>query len=372
MVCVSLKILLIGLQNVSGYSCSSSTKRTYGKGCRFTNYKDTGNPKTAVRIYSAQDADELVFLDIQEVSIKADVNRCNSRSSNGCFMPLAAGGGIYTVENVDGLLRAGADKVVVTTAAVTNPQLLEEIVERFGTQSLVAGIDYKYDDNSAKVWIRCGTEKTKLDPIDHAIRLAELGAGEILLNSIDNDGIMQGYDLVMAERVAQAVKIPVIVSGGAGNFMHLASLFKNSGLCRSMCKYFHFGDNNPIRARSYLRNIDANEKVKIMKLSMPSNAFSDYLKRLIRLHFPDEKYIDFSPSDFSLALQRCEYSFKNKKKYYQDNVGVIFDHKNADHMASFLYFLGNSIWKSTGEIELPVKLYYLNKILHSLDLFLLG
>lgn len=233
------------------------------KGVRFADYRDTGNPKTAVRIYSAQDADELVFLDIQ-ASLQSrqalvDILR---EAATECFMPLAAGGGIRTIEDVRELLRAGADKVVVTTAAVTHPQLLGEIAERFGAQSLVAGIDYRYEGDSAKVWIRCGTERTELDPVAHAVRLAELGAGEILLNAIDRDGVMEGYDLALAEKLAQAVSIPVIVCGGAGNFMHLADLLKGTQASAAACaSIFHFGDNNPIRARSYLRNLDVPMRV---------------------------------------------------------------------------------------------------------------
>lgn len=228
------------------------------KGVRFANYRDTGNPKTAVRIYSAQDADELVFLDIQASlqsrQVLVDILR---EAATECFMPLAAGGGIRTIDDVRELLRVGADKVVVTTAAVTHPQLLGQIAERFGTQSLIAGVDYRYEGGSAKVWIRCGTEKTKLDPVAHAVHLAELGAGEIFLNSIDRDGVMEGYDLTLAEKVAQAVGIPVIVCGGAGNFMHLADLLKGTQASGAACSsIFHFGDNNPIRARSYLRNLD--------------------------------------------------------------------------------------------------------------------
>ena len=233
------------------------------KGVRFADYRDTGNPKTAVRIYSAQDADELVFLDIesslQSMQALVDILR---EAATECFMPLAAGGGIRTIEDVRELLRAGADKVVVTTAAVTHPQLLGEIAERFGTQSLVAGIDYRYEGDSTKVWIRCGTERTELDPVTHAVRLAELGAGEILLNSIDHDGVMEGYDLALAEKLAQAVSIPVIVCGGAGNFRHLADLLKGTQASAAACaSIFHFGDNNPIRARSYLRNLDVPMRV---------------------------------------------------------------------------------------------------------------
>ena len=225
------------------------------KGVRFADYRDTGNPKTAVRIYSAQDADELVFLDI-EASLKSRQAMLGvlREAAKEIFMPLAAGGGISSIEDVRELMRGGADKVVVTTAAVTHPWLLAEIAEHFGEQSLVAGIDYRYEINSAKVWIRCGTERTELDPVAHAVRLAELGSGKSL-NSIDRDGVMEGYDLEMADKVAQAVKIPVIACGGAGNFMHLVDLLQETQASAVACGIFHFGDNNPIRARSYLRNL---------------------------------------------------------------------------------------------------------------------
>lgn len=228
------------------------------KGVRFSDYRDTGNPKTAVRIYSAQDADELVFLDIQaSVNSRQALIEVVREAATECFMPLAAGGGIQSVEDVRELLLAGADKVVVTTAAVTHPQLLTEIAERFGSQCLVAGIDYRGKADEARVWIRCGSESTDLDPVVHAKRLAHLGAGEILLNSIDSDGEMQGYDIETAERVAAAVQVPVIVCGGAGNFMHMADLFRKTEASAAACaSVFHFGDNNPIRARSYLKNLD--------------------------------------------------------------------------------------------------------------------
>ena len=226
------------------------------KGVRFADFRNTGNPKTAVRIYSAQDADELVFLDIQaSLQSRRVLVEILREAAKECFMPLAAGGGIRTINDVRELLRAGADKVVVTTTAVTNPQLLAEISKKFGVQSLVGGIDYRYEGDLPKVWIRCGTERTDLDPIEHAVRLAELGAGEIFLNSIDRDGVMDGYDLALAEKLAQLVSIPVIVCGGAGNFKHLADLLKGTQASGAACSsIFHFGDNNPIRARSYLRN----------------------------------------------------------------------------------------------------------------------
>jgi cyclase len=233
------------------------------KGVQFANFRDTGNPKTAVRIYSAQDADELVFLDIQASleSRQALVDIVREAASE-CFMPLAAGGGIESIDDVRELLLAGADKVVVTTAGVTNPGLITEIAERFGSQCVVAGIDYRMGEAGARVWIRCGTEATDIDPVTHARQLMALGAGEIFLNSIDRDGVMQGYDMVMAGQVASAVSVPVIVCGGAGNFMHMAELLKETSAAAAACaSVFHFGDNNPIRARSYLRNLNVPMRV---------------------------------------------------------------------------------------------------------------
>lgn len=228
------------------------------KGVQFSDFRDTGNPRTAVRIYSAQDADELVFLDTQASlhSHQALLEIVRDAAAE-CFIPLAAGGGITTIEDVRELLLAGADKVVVTTAAVTRPALLTEIATRFGSQALVAGIDYRQDpQGDAQVWIRCGTERTDIEPVTHAMALVALGAGEILLNSIDRDGTMTGYDLEMAKAVANAVNVPVIACGGAGNFMHLADLLNSTAVSGAACaSIFHFGDNNPIRARSYLRNL---------------------------------------------------------------------------------------------------------------------
>ena len=227
------------------------------KGVEFDNYRDTGNPRTAIRIYSAQDADELVFLDIQAtLESRSALVEVVREASSECFMPLAAGGGIKTIEDVRELLLAGADKVVVTTAAVTAPSLVTEIAERYGSQCMVAGIDFRIGPDGARVWIRCGTQPTDLDPVTHAKQLVALGAGELLLNAIDRDGRMQGYEMDMARQVASSVSVPVIVCGGAGHFMHLAELLRDTPASAAACaSLFHFGDNNPIRARSYLRNL---------------------------------------------------------------------------------------------------------------------
>ena len=133
------------------------------------------------------------------------------------------------------LLLAGADKVVITTSCVTQPKLVSQVASTFGNQCIVAGIDYKTGSNGIKVWIRSGTEKTNLDPLEHALFLEESGAGEILLNSIDRDGTMKGYDLEMADRISAALHIPVIIAGGAGNFLHLSELLGQTAASAAAC-----------------------------------------------------------------------------------------------------------------------------------------
>ncbi len=228
------------------------------KGKKFKDFKDTGEPKTAVRIYSAQDADELVFLDIDNNSSSlGNLIEIVKQASEECFMPLAAGGGISDINQARELLKAGADKIVVNTSCVKNPSLIKEISEEFGEQCVIGSIDYKISNNLREVWIKSGKLNTNLDPLEHAKNLIKLGAGEILLNSIDRDGMMEGYDLEYADKVSKEINVPLIVCGGAGNYMHLADLLNNTSISAAACaSLFHFGDNNPIRARSYLKNLD--------------------------------------------------------------------------------------------------------------------
>ncbi len=227
------------------------------KGVQFASYRDTGSPRTAVRIYSAQDADELVFLDIQgSIASRKALVEVVRDAAKECFMPLAAGGGIESLEEVRDLLSAGADKVVVTTSGVTQPGLIRAIADQYGSQCVIGGVDYRAGPSGPRVWIRCGTEVTEIDPLQHAKELVNQGAGELLLTSIDRDGTMQGYDLELAASVAASVSVPLIVSGGAGNFLHLAELLLQTQASAAACaSLFHFGDNTPIRARSYLRNL---------------------------------------------------------------------------------------------------------------------
>jgi len=227
------------------------------KGVRFSNYRDTGDPKMAVRVYNSQDADELIFLNIdKQFKNKWSIflNFLNLASEE-CFMPLTAGGGVNSVECVRDLLIAGADKVIITSASVYNSDIISSSAKIFGSQSIVAGIDYKKVENSYYVTAELGQNITNLNPLLYAKKLESLGAGEIFLNSVDRDGTMQGLDIELANEISLSVNIPVIIGGGAGNFMHLVDAFNKTSISGVVCaSLFHFGDNNPIRARSYLKN----------------------------------------------------------------------------------------------------------------------
>ena len=228
------------------------------KGVNFNNYRDTGNPKTAVRIYSSQDADELIFIDIlRNNNSKNNLVDFLNEVSTECSMPLTAGGGIKNENDVRELINAGADKVIINTAAYENPEMISNAVTQFGSQCIIGGIDYRLHNSKKTVFINCGKSITQDNPVDYAKKIEDLGVGEIYLNSIDLDGTMKGYDIDIVQKISDKLSIPLIASGGAGNFMHLVELFKKTNVSAVACaSLFHFGDNNPIRARSYLKNND--------------------------------------------------------------------------------------------------------------------
>lgn len=226
------------------------------KGRRFTDFRDTGDPVSAARIYNAQNADELAFLDIEaSAGGRRALLDVIERVSAECFMPLAVGGGVRTIDDVRMLLRAGADKVVITSAAAETPSFLREVADRFGAQCVVMGVDVRRDPALGyRVFSRNGSVGHELSVDVHVGRAAALGAGEVLLNSIDEDGMMQGYDLALAGCARAATDVPLILCGGAGNFQHLAEAFAAGADAAACASLFHFGDNNPIRARAYLKN----------------------------------------------------------------------------------------------------------------------
>ncbi len=226
------------------------------KGVKFVKLRDTGHPVTNARIYDAQGADELVFLDItaskDNRTILFDII---ASAAEEVFMPFCVGGGVRTVDDVRELLRAGADKVSINSAAVETPELITRGAERFGVQCMVVSIDYQTNaDGKPEVFTHGGTVATGLDPVEHAVEMAKRGAGELLVTSIDRDGTMQGYDVEVLRRIVDRVKIPVIASGGAGTLQHLADAVKQADVSAvAVGSLFHFTDQSPIKARSFMK-----------------------------------------------------------------------------------------------------------------------
>jgi cyclase len=225
------------------------------KGVRFINLRDVGHPVTNARIYDAQGADELLFLDItattENRSILYDII---SRTAEEVFMPFCVGGGIRTTNDIRRLLLAGADKVSLNTAAVEEPQFVEEAATSFGAQCIVVSIDFRRVDDRCEVFTHGGTRSTGLDVRAHAKRMEGLGAGEILLTSIDRDGTMSGYDLEATRCIANELRIPVIASGGAGSLQDLVDGI-NIGHASAVAvgSLFHFTDQSPIKAKSFMK-----------------------------------------------------------------------------------------------------------------------
>ena len=188
------------------------------KGVRFSDLRDVGDPVSLAARYEAEGADEIVFLDVSaSIEERAILLDCVRRTAERLFIPLTVGGGVRSVDDAAAALRAGADKVGVNSAAVTRPELLTEMSQRFGAQCVVASIDAKRAADGWEVYVRGGSTPTGMDAVVWARECAERGAGEILLTSIDRDGTRSGYDLELTCDVAEAVKVPVVASGGAGS-----------------------------------------------------------------------------------------------------------------------------------------------------------
>ncbi|MBE7323205.1 imidazole glycerol phosphate synthase subunit HisF [Nocardioides sp. Y6] len=215
------------------------------KGINFQELRDAGDPVELARIYDAEGADELTFLDISAShEARATTMEIVSRTAEEIFIPLTVGGGVRAVEDVDRLLRAGADKVAMNTAAIARPELIREVADRFGNQVLVLSVDARRapgTDSGFEVTTHGGRQSAGLDAIEWAVRAAELGVGEILLNSMDADGTRDGFDLELIEAVRREVTTPVIASGGAGRLEHFAPAVDAGADAVLAASVFHFG-----------------------------------------------------------------------------------------------------------------------------------
>ena len=226
------------------------------KGVNFVNIRDAGDPVELARYYSDQGADEIVFLDITATSDARDtVADVVERTAAQVFVPLTVGGGIRTLEDFQRLLRAGADKISVNSAAVARPELIAEAAERFGSQCVVLAVDGKArGDGTWEVVVAGGRKPTGIDLIEWVKRGEALGAGEILLTSMDADGTKAGFDLAMTKAVTDAVSIPVIASGGCGSLAHFAEVFEKTGCDAALAaSLFHFGELTVPQVKDYLR-----------------------------------------------------------------------------------------------------------------------
>jgi cyclase len=226
------------------------------KGVKFQSLRDAGDPVQCARAYDAQGADELVFLDITASSDNRSIMRdVVAATAEQCFMPLTVGGGLRTVGDIEAMLRAGADKVSLNTAAIKDPELIRAASDRFGAQCIVLAIDAKRaaDGTGWRVYTHGGRNLTELDAVEWARRGVALGAGEILLTSMDADGTQTGYDCALTRAVSDAVSVPVIASGGAGSMQHFVDVLETGRASAVLAaSLFHFGTFTIPQVKTYL------------------------------------------------------------------------------------------------------------------------
>ena len=226
------------------------------KGVNFVDLIDAGDPVEQARAYDLAGADELCFLDISASHEgRGTLLDVVQRTAEVCFMPLTVGGGVRTAEDARSLLLAGADKVAVNSAAVSRPEVVADIAEKFGSQCIVASVDARrVAPGKWEIFTHGGRKATGIDALEHAVKLADYGAGELLVTSMDGDGTQNGYDLALTRMIAEAVSIPVVASGGVGNLDHLvAGVTEGKASAVLAASIFHFGKHSIAEAHAALR-----------------------------------------------------------------------------------------------------------------------
>ncbi|HHW04099.1 MAG TPA: imidazole glycerol phosphate synthase subunit HisF [Thermoanaerobacterales bacterium] len=225
------------------------------KGTNFVNLRDAGDPVELAAFYDREGADEVVFLDITASAERRKTTvEMVRRAAQEVFIPLTVGGGISSIDDIRNLLMAGADKVSLNTAAVQNPDLIYEGARRFGSQCIVLACDAKRKGNGWEVYIHGGRTATGIDALKWIDKAVKLGAGEILLTSMDTDGTKDGYDVELTRAVAEIVKVPVIASGGAGKIEHFKEVFRQGGADAALAaSVFHYGTYSIRQVKQYLQ-----------------------------------------------------------------------------------------------------------------------
>lgn len=236
--------------------CLDVTAGRVVKGVKFQELRDAGDPVACAKAYDAQGADELIFLDITASSDERKImHDVVAATAEQCFMPLTVGGGLRSVDDIERMLKAGSDKVSLNTAAIKEPQLIADASRRFGNQCIVVAIDAKRepDGKSWRVYTHGGRNPTELDAVAWAKKAVSLGAGEILLTSMDRDGTGVGYDIELTRAVSDAVEVPVIASGGAGALSHFAEVLDQGHASAVLAaSLFHFGTFTVPQVKDYL------------------------------------------------------------------------------------------------------------------------
>jgi imidazole glycerol-phosphate synthase subunit HisF len=228
------------------------------KTVQFDRYRDVGDPVASSRVYNSQYADELVFLNInREARTTEPMLRLLERVSEVTFMPLSLGGGVRSARDAAWLIRSGADKVVINSVVYRDYDVVRAIADEFGSQAVVVSVDVRRssEGDAYVLFSDCGRRAEQVSLEDHLERVVTHGAGEVLINSIDRDGMMEGYDVELLHRVVEVAGVPVIGCGGAGHYEHLKAAFLTTGVSALACgSLFNFGDSNPIRAKAFLSN----------------------------------------------------------------------------------------------------------------------
>ena len=238
-----------------GIPCLDVANGRVVKGVNFVDLADAGDPVEQAKLYDEMGADELCFLDITAShEDRGTILDIVKRTAEVCFMPVTVGGGVRSAEDARALLLAGADKVAVNSAAVARPQVVAEIADRFGSQCIVASVDARrVGDGKWEIFTHGGRRPTGIDAVEHAIRMAELGAGELLVTSMDGDGTKAGYDLALTRTIADAVSVPVIASGGVGTLQHLVDgVIEGHASAVPAASIFHFGEHSIAQAHAAL------------------------------------------------------------------------------------------------------------------------
>ncbi|EAH4081254.1 imidazole glycerol phosphate synthase subunit HisF [Listeria monocytogenes] len=224
--------------------CLDVTAGRVVKGVNFVSLTDVGDPVEIAKAYNEAGADELVFLDITAtVELRQIMIDVVERTAEQVFIPLTVGGGISSISDMKELLQAGADKISLNSAAIKRPDLIQEGADKFGNQCIVVAIDAKWNGTNWSVFTRGGRNDTGLDAITWAKKAVQLGAGEILLTSMDGDGTKNGYDIPLTKAISEAVSVPVIASGGCGNAAHMAEVFEKTNATAALAaSIFHYGE----------------------------------------------------------------------------------------------------------------------------------